>query len=194
MKLNVEIELDWIEEDSSLDEEFQAKLIHGVTSSISEKCLAEVRNKSLESINQTLEKAIEISTQTIDRRTLEFVDEWFEKGIYVTDNWGNVKTKGTIKELLEKRFDDTLSRKVNKSGEFTNGYDSMRLIDYLTGVHVDRIVEERLVNFNREIDKKIESAIKQCIKDKVSDKFAQMVIGVAQEEHAKLNALEQKGT
>jgi hypothetical protein len=186
MKLNIQIDIDWIEEDGSIDEEVKASIVQGVKNAISKSCMDSMEEKSKLAIDSAILKA----SEKIEEKAVQFADDWLENEVAVTDKWGDLKEKTTIKGLVKAAFNDTLNQKVDKNGKISNGYGgSYTLIEYLTGKRVNDVVGERMKTFGKDIDRQIKESIDKSIKDNVSDKFAQMVIGVAKQEYKDVQAL-----
>jgi N-acetylglucosamine kinase-like BadF-type ATPase len=190
MKLSVEIELDWIEEDGSIDEEIKRELVQGVKNAIRKSCMADMETKSKAAFSEAVHRA----SEKIDAKAISFAEEWLNKGVYVTDKWGDVKDSGTISDMIKRSFDNLLERRVDANGKFTSdSYGSkFKLIEFLTKHKVEQEVAERLKGFQNDMDKKIDAAINAGIKSNVSDRFAQMVIGAARQDFAEQKALESK--
>lgn len=192
MKIKIELDIDWIEEDGSIDDEVKAEIISGVKRAISQSCLANMEEKSKKAIDSAMEQA----AKKIEDKAIQFADEWLENEVEVTDKWGDVKEKTTIKGLVKSSFNDVLNRQVNDKGEFCSGRNSYgasgTLLEYLTGKRVQSAVSARLKDFGKNIDKQIEQTIEKGIRDRVSDKFAEMVIGVAKQDHKDAKALIQQ--
>ena len=182
MKINVSVELDWIEEDGSIDEEVKAELIGGIKRSISQQCLAKVEKEASVKIDEAIQQAIQQATKSIQQKAVEFADEWLENEVEITDKWGDVKKKATIKDVIKSTFDHTLEKKVNENGEFADGYGrsgNTTLISWLTGKKVENVVADKLATLNKDIDNQITKAVNAGIRKNVSDKFAEMVVATA---------------
>lgn len=183
MKINITVDVDWIEPDGSIEEEVKASIINGVKGAISKNCLAKVEKEASKQISEAIDKSIESATKLINKKSMDFFDEWMEKDITVTDKWGNTKTQGSVKSLIESGFEKLMRNgKVNQDGDLSrDGYSGTPVIDYLTGPRIQKLVTEKLKGLNKEIDKKIEELVNAGIRDRVSDKFAEMVIQTAKE-------------
>ena len=177
MKVKVEVDIDWIEEDGNIDEEVKYQIIEGVKGAISKQCLVKVEKKASEQIDEAITQSIAAAREKIEQEAVNFTKEWLDKKVVVTDKWGDVKKSATITDLIKETFDDLLEKKVDDRGRFTNSYGSgVRLINWLTGNLVEGIVHEKLQDLGKDIDKKIAEAVTDTVKKNVADKFAEMVI------------------
>jgi len=180
MKLNVTVEIDWIDEEGNLDDEVQGAITNGIIERISNKCIQKIEQKANEQINLSLGEAQKL----IEDKAMAFVENWLNNEVSVTDKWGDVVETCSISELIKKSFDNLLQKKVDKDGHFnSSSYGNTRLIDWLTGQKVQSIVEEKLKDMSRTIDKSIEAAVRSGIKQNVSNKFAEMVVQTAKEQN-----------
>ncbi|WP_272658830.1 hypothetical protein [Providencia sp. PROV148] len=183
MKLNITVDLDWLEEDGSIDEEVKYQIIQGVKSAISKQCLDKVEKLASEQINQAIDDSITSAKKAIEQKAIAFADEWLEKEVTITDKWGDTKDNLSITELIKRTFDNLLEKKVDSKGNFDTGYgNGTRLITWLTDKRVQDITEAKLKDMNRDIDKKITEAINAGIHKNVSDKFAEMIVMTAKQQ------------
>ena len=191
MKLNITVDIDWIEEDGSIDEEVKHQIINGVKSSISKQCLDKVEKEASKKIDAAIDEAISKARSSIESRAIAFADDWLENEVTITDKWGDPKDSLNIKDLIKRTFDNTLEKKVDKDGNFCESYNAkMTLIKYLTGQRVEEVVSEKMKGFNKDIDDQITKAVNSGIRENVANKFAEMVVATAKANNQleKLNA------
>jgi len=190
MKINITVDVDWIEEDGSIDEEVKHEIINGVKRAISKSCIDRVEKEASEKIELTINESICKAKFAIEQRAVRFVDEWLETEVNISDKWGDVQDCLTIKDLCKKTFDGLLEQKVNSNGEFVDRHRSgIRLINWLTGDRVKQVVEEKIKVINKDIDNQITKAINAGIRKNVSDKFAEMVVQTAKIDNKRLENL-----
>lgn len=180
MKLNITVDIDWIEEDGSIDEEVKHQIISGVKNSISKQCLAKVEKEASKEIDKAIQSSIAKVQSSIESKAIEFADDWLENEVTVTNKWGEPKESLTITDLIKKTFDGLLEKQVDDSGKFCDGYSGkMKLINYLTGKRVEGVVNEKMKGFSRSIDDQITKAVNAGIRENVANKFAEMVVATA---------------
>lgn len=180
MKINITVEVDWIEEDGSIDEEVQHQIIQGVKNSISKTCLDKVESQAAKSINAAIDDSIKKAQKAIEEKAVKFADDWLENEVTITDKWGDKADCLTIKDLIKRTFDGLLQQHVNERGEFTNSsYGGTRLINWLTGDKVQSVVQNKLKDMNKDIDNQITNAVNAGIRENVANKFAEMVVQTA---------------
>lgn len=185
MKINVTVELDWLDPEGNIDEEVRHSIINGVKSAISRDCLAKVEGEASTKVNEALEEAVKSATALIETRAVGIVEEWLEREIVVTDKWGNESKKGSIMSLIQDTFDDLTGKYINGDGSFCNRGDhrAVPLLQWLTKDKVEQLAQAKIKTLSKDIDAKIESYINAGIRDRVSDKFAELVVQTARHNH-----------
>lgn len=187
MKLNIQIELDWLDEEGSIDDVVQNQIIAGVKQAISKDCLAAVEDKTQKAIDDGMGAAISLMQDKVS----DFFEEWLNTEAVITDRYGDVTEKGTLKEIIKREFNNCMNEKVDSEGRATSGYSAKYTrLEFVTGEKVKAVVDGYLSSYGRDIDKTIKESIEKGIKARVSDKFAEMVIGYAKQDHANAKAIE----
>ena len=195
MKINIALEVDWLEEGGTIDEQMQSSIINGVKNSIGRQCLERVEKKASEAIDKAISDAVAAATESVGNKVSEFVESWMKTEVVLTDKYGDVTSKGSIRDLVKKQFDGLMNDFVNSEGKSVgkNGYGArMSVVNFLTGQAVTEVVAAELVGYKKDIDNKIKTEINNGIKNNVSDLFAQMVVNTAQQRHAEQRAIEAK--
>lgn len=191
MKLNITVDLEWLGEDGDMDAEVKHEIIKGVKNAISRDCLAKVEKEASTQINQAINESIAAARKAIEQKAIAFADEWLEKEVTLTDKWGDTQDCLTITDLIKRSFDNTLEKKVDSNGNFTNdSYNAIPLVKYLMGKRMEELVQAKIKPLQKDIDTAIANAVNAGIRKNVSDKFAQMVIQTAS--HNNQIALENK--
>ncbi|KGD75249.1 hypothetical protein HA49_08410 [Tatumella morbirosei] len=184
MKLNIQVEIDWIGEGGDLDSEVKHEIISGVKNAISRDCLAKVEKEASTQINQAINESIAAAKKAIEQKAITFADDWLEKEVTITDKWGDAQDCLTITDLIKRTFDRLMEKKVTDSGSFDVGYgNGTRLITWLTDKRVQDVVQEKLKGINKDIDRQITEAVNAGIRKNVADKFAEMVVQTAKHNH-----------
>ena len=169
-KINVTIDLDWIGEDNSLDEEIKGEIVSSVVNTLSEKVLDE--------LSEEVEKQI---SDTIGTRLNEYMDKFFDTPRDITDRWGEVIKEGvTIKSQLKDALDNFMGEKVDSYGKPSSGYDGKTRFQWS--------VEKYYNDFSRtSVDKAAKAAadrIKQLADEQISKKIGKKmadIIGLSEE-------------
>jgi RNA processing factor Prp31 len=180
MKINVEIDLDWIEEGGNIDEEFKRQLIEGVKNSISRDVLKDAREKAKEACQQAVSAAGNEISDEIRKHAREYAENWLNNEVTVTDKYGDIVQSCKVIEIIKSNWEKLLESDVDSKGNFCDRYSrKTTLIKYLTGEHIKDVVGEELKSLKTDIDKSIKEHISKGIKESVADRFAEMVIDTA---------------
>lgn len=82
--------------------------------------------------------------------------------------------------MVKSTFEGLLEKKVNADGSFCDRYQSgVKLIEWLTGSHVQSVVQDKLKDLSKDIDNQITKAVNAGIRENVANKFAEMVVATA---------------
>lgn len=180
MKINITVDVDWIEEGGDIDAEVKDEIISGVKRAISKQCLDKVEKEASTRIDKAISDSVNSAQKAIEAKALKFADDWLENEVTISDKWGDAQECLTIKDLVKRTFDNLMEKKVDKDGRFNDSsYNGTRLMDWLTGQRVQSVVESKLKGLSKDIDDQITKAVNQGIRDNVSNKFAEMVIQTA---------------
>ena len=189
MKLNIQVELEWLDEEGNLDDEVQHQIISGVKQAISKDCLSLVEKKTQKSIDDGMESAINLMKDKVS----EFFEDWLNNEAVITDKYGDKVEEGSLKDIIKREFSNCMNERVGSDGKAASSYNSKYTrLEFVTGKKVKEIVDEYLSSYGKDIDKTIKENIEQGIKSRVSNKFAEMVIGYAKQDHLDAKAIESK--
>lgn len=125
-KFNIEVELDFLEDDYSIDEEIKGQVIAGVKNQLLKKSTDEV----VKQLENAIAKKIEEATKTIDNHVEAFVAMVTGNQIekikipYKTSSWSNDVKMIPISEYVGMQYEAYLTKKIyNKDYEIAR-YDS----------------------------------------------------------------------
>ena len=195
MKVNISVDLDWLDESGDINDIMKDELISGVKNAISRQCLDKVQADSSKAIDGAIKTAVDESVALIQSKVSDFVEEWMRTEVVITDKYGDPTQRGSIRDLVKLQFDGLMNSFVNSDGKLVtkDSYGSkMSVVRFLTGEAVREVVDSELRQYKTDIDKKIKEEINNGIKRNVSDLFAQMVVNTAQQRHAEQMAIESK--
>jgi len=114
MKLNLEIELDWINDEMSLDDVVKQQIISGVMTKINQSLLAKIESKVEKMIDKTIVKRINQATDKMFRN-------FMKRPVQLTDNYGStIKEYKNITQVIKERFDNFMTETVDDNGNASN--------------------------------------------------------------------------
>jgi len=183
MKIQITVDVDYIDEEGNIDDEVKASIIQGVKDSISKDCLSRVETEASTQINQAISESIASAKKLIEGRAIKVVEDWLDNEITPTDKWGEQLDPIKIMDLIKQTFDGLLNKRVDSSGRFDSRHGNSTLLSWITKDRIEVIVSDRIRPLEKDIDKKITAAVNAGIREKVSNKFAEMVIETARADH-----------
>lgn len=162
MKFNIEVEIDWLGEDSSLDERIQNKIVDAVVKRITEKAVGLVEGDALKQISAKVDDLLE-------KTYVEFL----EKGVTITDQWGDVKRKDVrIYDLIKEKADNWLTRRVDKEGRESSYGANWTRMEWL----INKQLDQQTKRMSDEIVKKVSETIKKYINDSLKDAIGEKLV------------------
>lgn len=162
MKMTMEIDLDWIEEDGSIDDVVKKQIAVSVAEKIKE-----------EATEDLLKQAEGYVTERIDAFVTDILNRFMNHEVRVTDRYGDTKARfDNVEEMLKERFDNFLTESVDENGRTTdrcNYRDSTTRVDYLIDARIKKQTEAFVNTVSREVDNKIKAALTAEVKKQLSD-------------------------
>ena len=162
MKISVDFNLDWFEEERDLDEAIQSRIISEVVKKVSEK------------INETAIEKISLKVNEIlDEKIKTMFDDFMDKSFDVCDQWGDVKHKNVnVKNLLKEKLDKLLTEKVDLNGNPTQYNGTLRYLQIL-----DQQSKKQIDEFITNISKNVIQGVKADINEEAQKKITKAILG-----------------
>lgn len=181
MKFAVEIDLDWIEEDSSID----AEVKHQIIASIENKVLAKLTDTVMKSAQEKIDAQImALVTANINTMVTEKVAALMHLNRTSTDEYGRVKKENfTIESLLIEAVDGAITRKTLTSDgrpASSDGYGGSRAeyshFDFYATRAIPAMVDAKVKELGEKVKKDIEELVTTKIKTQVADKLTALIV------------------
>lgn len=164
MKFDISVEIDWLG-DEAIDEVIQNKIIESVVERVSKQVMNKV----------SLEASKTIESRVDDLVTKTFTD-FLEKGVTVTDQWGDkIKEDIKILDLIKQKADKWLTEPVDREGRPDRnswGGGTYKRIDWF----IDQRLDKETKRMSDEIVKKVNDTIKKHINDSVKDAIGEKLV------------------
>ncbi len=159
MKFNIEVELDYIDEEGSLDDAIKDSILKNVTGIVMDKVGKQVDAKLDEIIIKAAEKK---ARQIVNQIAKNFTTKKFTK----SDKWGEtIEVNQTVKDILIREFDSFWNATVDKHGSRSDYGEKMTLIEWTVKKHI----EEHSKKFAEQITKDTEQKIKDTMRENLSN-------------------------
>lgn len=166
MKFNIEINIDWIDEDSSIDNEIKKQIIETVVS--------EVRAATVSDVSK---KVVDILENQVETLVTETYNQILEKEIKITDKYGDVKKEyAGVKEMIKANFDQWLLQKVDSGGNVSaSGYgDTFTRFDWFIKKHLDPMSK----SFTQDMVKKLTAQLKNTLTEDMKELLGSKILEV----------------
>lgn len=170
MKINVEIEIDWIKEDNSIDEEIKNEIISSVSDQIKKCVMAKVDKELFDKVNKKTDEFINVMLNNFMDREIQQYDEYGDK----------TKKFNSLQELLKKKFDLFMMQDVDKDGHVTSSscYASKR-IDFILNGRLKAFANEFTSNMISRVHEEIKTAVNEQMKEKITNDVFE-ILGIAE--------------
>ena len=170
MKLNVEVEIDWIEEDGDIDSVVKSEIINQVTRSIKAQVLDKMKNKIEDRIAGIVDKSVE-------KQSNKLVQGFINKKFNITDRYGDViESNVTLKHRIKKNLEEYWGNLVNSNGKTKDGYDRgpyKKRVEW----YIDNQIKEHAKDFATTLTTDTENKIKQSMKKNLAETIGAKLVG-----------------
>ncbi|MGE5584434.1 MAG: hypothetical protein ACM309_02690 [Bacillota bacterium] len=154
MEFQITATVDWIGDDGSLDEAVKNEIVERIVKTLSKDAIDGVTKAAQRQLDAKLDSLISETYET-------FVD----RGITITDQWGEPLRKNIkIRDLLKEKLDRALDERVDENGNTSSYRGDRTRLNYL----IDKRVKWAVDEVTRRLDKKIEERLNEAFKEKLS--------------------------
>lgn len=150
MKINCGLNLDWYDEDGSLDQAIETRIISKIVKDFSDKLE--------QGITEKIQSQIE---GTIDKVSNKLIEDFISKKALVTNSYGREVESGTIEELLERRFANYWQDKVDDRGSSSSYGSSQTRMEWL----IDNRIEKQCKVFSEDLAKEVNKQVTSVMTD-----------------------------
>ncbi len=171
MNFKCEAEIDWIDEDCTIED------------MIKKDIAAQVAHKVSQEHTDIIKLARTGLETEINRFVADYLKGFMREKITVTDEWGTPirgKEDVTIKDLIKRKFDNMMSVKVDSNGRVdSRSYENKYILrDWLINKAVKKEVESNFKDFSKTIKNAVENEMHKKIKEEVADNFATLIVNL----------------
>lgn len=184
-KFNIEVELDWIEEDGfSIDEEIRNQVVDGVKNELLRKATQEAVGALDKEIASKVKTAGEVIQEKVDsfvEKVDSFVENVCEANIasmkipYKTNSWSDEVKYESMSEFVGRRYTDFLNRKVFDRDGHTPRYDSEKntsLNEYFVNKYLEKELAGKVSEMIRTAKEEAEQTIIKTLETNLKDQLA----------------------
>lgn len=157
MILNLQIDVDWLEEDMTLDESVKESIISSVVDKIEEKVESQIK----EQVDNEIDEAV---FDKINEKTESVFNDFINRSVTITDRYGDsLKTYNNLHDLIKERFDKFLNEMVDEDGKTARGSFGSKYS------RIYYIVDKQIKNYADEFTKSAVGQVRDEIKDHVKN-------------------------
>ncbi len=154
-KFNIEVEIDWIDEEGSIDQIVKDAIESQIVDKVAKDIANDVKAEQAKKFHDQIEKAVNI-----------MVNDTFESLLSVQvvkyDDYGDVKqTFPSVREMIKGKFDNYLSEMVDSKTGNRPEYSSQKVsrFDYIMGKSFANELDKKMKDLASETDKRVKAAV-----------------------------------
>lgn len=161
MKFNIEVELDWINEEVSIDEEIKRRIIDGVSVLI----FKDLKKEMLEKMSKTI-------SESLDLKINEMYEGFLGKKFDIRDQWGDIKKEGVcVLDILKEKFSKDMFAIVGEDGKETTYNGKPRYLHI-----IDSQSKRQIEEFLDRLSKEVINGIKKDINDEAVKRITNAIL------------------
>ena len=162
--MNVEVEIDWLDEDGDINSVVKQEIISKVSNQIKVGVLEKIKHKIEDRVIKTIDKRVVLESDKI-------VKGFLNRKYSVQDKWGDqIETGVTIKGRIKKNLEKYWNELVNRRGEtLKNNYHSDELYKSRVQRYIDEKIESHSKDFAKTLTQDTENKIKASMKKNLAD-------------------------
>jgi hypothetical protein len=169
-KINITVDLEWLGEDGSLDDMLKEEIASKVVNMTSEKSAKSINDK----INARIAEITKNLEGTIGAKLTEYMEEFFTSPRDITDRWGDVKSRGSIKDLLLKACDEFMSENVDSDGRVSAYGSSKSRTQYMVNKICGDIFEKKVSAATESALKTATEKLDSIVKAQLGERLAKL--------------------
>lgn len=181
-KFNIEVELDWMDEEAySIDDELRQRIVDGVESALLEKATTEAVQKVDKAIADKILEAEETIQETVDRFVKTVSEEKITEIMIPVkeDSWSSKVAYIPLSEYVGKRFGLFLTEKrYDRDGRATS-YSSDRKLsaaDLITRQYLEKELGTKVENMIATAKREVEESLVKSLEQKLKENLAKETI------------------
>ncbi len=165
MKLNVTVDIDWINEDESLDEAVKSQIINSVVKKISDDVIRSVKYEAERKVQDRVNELVETT-----------YEEFLNGKVTLTDRWGDVTKKDvSIKCLIKDQCDKWLLEKVDKDGKTSSYNANYTRVEYFVKNQIEKQTKEMSNQIVTKVNQEMKKFITDSLKDSIGEKLVKEI-------------------
>ena len=170
-RFNIEVNLDWVDEEGNIDDTLKEEITSAIVSKISLNAMSGVEKQVNEIVNGKIEK-------DVSEKLNALMEDFFDKPRTITDQWGDtVKTDISVIDLLKKSCENFINATVDESGKTVSGSycgKTKKRIDYIVESKIDYNMKSAIDRAAEEFKKKLVAYVNESVRTRIGESVAKM--------------------
>jgi len=171
-KFTIELNVDWIDEDASVDEMIMANLARQVANGISKNTIEQIQVQAYTLIGDSIDVAV-----------IKYIDGLMTEEIPIYDSWGMEKGKMLLTDIIKGKIDAAMSHLVDGQGRdsTSGGYYSKGLsrAEFLLNGYVEQQIGRMTDDIKKHINSHLGLELKKKLEQQLSEHISKAVLGNA---------------
>lgn len=175
MKFNVEIDLDFVEENESISDTIKAQIVQNIEKRVTANVQSQIKESAQKLVEAQMDKmAIEAVSSAINDKVAALLALPRTQ----TDGYGRVvKENFTIEQLLIDEVESAVMKKTLDENGRDTGYSArFSRFEYFATKDIPALVDKRVKALAEQTQKDIETLVKDKIKTEVADKLTNLIV------------------
>lgn len=170
--VKIELELDWMNEDDSLDETLRDEVVRNLQN----RLIANVENKVTAKLNTELEKIADRVTESFITKTLESkIDDL--KIPYTTSHWDSKVEYIPISQFIGKKYEEHLTKKsLNEYGEKAEYNAKLSISEYFIKNYLAKELTGKVSSMIQTARKEAEETIVKALENNLKEQLSVDII------------------
>lgn len=169
MKMNVEVEIDWMDEDGNIDTIVKNEIISAVSRNIKAGVLEKMKQRMENQVMKTIDKRVEKASDKI-------ISQFLTRKFSVQDRYGDpIETGVTIKSRIKNNLEKYWMELVNKRGDNKDSYRDgpwKRRVEW----YIDNNIEIQSKKFSETLTTDTENKIKNSMKKNLAETIGSKLV------------------
>lgn len=165
MEIVLKAEIGWFDEDGEfIDNDLKIQ----VTEKVADLIYKKLENEMAINISKVVNEKLDL---LISKTYNNFLNE----DIILTDDYGDEKSRGKLKDIIKKRFDRFMTEEVDERGRASGYGCSLTRMEYFIETqlknHTEKFTKDTIKRVTEELEKQLEKDLKNAIGDTIVKKI-----------------------
>jgi hypothetical protein len=172
MTFKIEVDMDWIGEDESIDDVIKDRIASSIIKTVSEKAIRDIETKVDNMINATV-------LEKINAKMEELLQDFLTRPRTITDKYGDkIKSDVSVMDLLKERCDQFIEGDVDSNGNAVEkGHygKKMSRIDYLVEKNITFSMERSIKTAAEQIRIAMQKYVDETLTKQIGENVAKII-------------------